>query len=245
MIWALYLFVDRSMGPETKRIQIRRIWEWSGEPLPDRPLELDRAFQKGIGATGTAYATRRWAEFQFFIAAMEDWKQKTRAERERLLNEPWGFAEWLEGISESQNRQFRHVLLYYLFPETFERIASSENKRQIVRAFQKELSDLGAIDLKRRIDVDRALLTLRERLEARQPGQTLDFYDVEAIRATWSTPAPGASQPEPKQSDLDRWYQDKFGKARVWVIAAGEGGRLWPSSNLKRSLRSEWTVSTI
>jgi 5-methylcytosine-specific restriction protein B len=36
MLWILYLSVsDSSIKGATKRMQIRQVWGWSGEPLPD------------------------------------------------------------------------------------------------------------------------------------------------------------------------------------------------------------------
>ena len=49
MLWVMYLFCSpRSMQPGTKRRQIRQVWEWSGEPLPDAPFELGEALQDGV-----------------------------------------------------------------------------------------------------------------------------------------------------------------------------------------------------
>ena len=49
MTWALFLIVYHGMlKPETKRDQIRQVWEWSGSVLPDNHWALDEVLAKGV-----------------------------------------------------------------------------------------------------------------------------------------------------------------------------------------------------
>ena len=100
MCWLLVLFPRASaMGGERKRELITTVWAWSGEALPlDRGM-LRVPLEDGVGNPGTAYNTRRWAELAFLITAVHALKTRDRAERERLLADPWRFAAWLDGMT--------------------------------------------------------------------------------------------------------------------------------------------------
>ncbi len=156
MFWVMYLFCSRrSMQPGTKRRQIRQVWGWSGEPLPDAPFELGEALQDGVGNPGTAFNTHRWREFRFFILAMGAWTELSKPRREARLADPWNLAEWLKEQDETRTRQLRHMLLYMLFPDHFEPFATASQKRDIVREFTKQFGeDPNRFDYKDRIAVD-------------------------------------------------------------------------------------------
>jgi len=58
ILWFYLLFPHHSkFGPEKKREQIRTVWEWSGDALPDTPYLNDERLM-GVGNPGTAYLTR-------------------------------------------------------------------------------------------------------------------------------------------------------------------------------------------
>lgn len=179
MLWVMYLFpVPGSMQPGTKRQQIRRVWEWSGEQLPDAPRELHEALDDGVGNPGTAFPTLRWKELLFFIRMMEAWKRLSASQREDRIANPWSLAKLLEERDETRTRQLRHILLYLLFPDHFEPFASASHKRNIVRAFAKRFGEeLATVDIKDRIAVDRQIIAIRERLQREGAAKDFDFRD--------------------------------------------------------------------
>ena len=140
MFWVMYLFTT-GMQPGTKRRQIRQVWEWSGESLPDAVFEFGEALQEGVGNPGTAFNTHRWREFLFFVLAMEAWTALSRPQREARLADPWSLAKWLKEQDETRTRQLRHILLYLLFPDHFEAFATATQKNIIVRAFAKKFGE--------------------------------------------------------------------------------------------------------
>jgi len=80
MFWVMFLFVSsKSMKGATKRLQIKTVWEWSGESLSSSP-ELGEPLENGVGSTGMAFFQLRWMELVFFIDAMRAWKQLPAAE---------------------------------------------------------------------------------------------------------------------------------------------------------------------
>ena len=139
MTWALFLIVYHGMlKPETKRDQIRQVWEWSGSKLPDNHWALGEVLAKGVVNPGQAYNTSRWRECRFFITTMISWFSLSSEDRKALLTDPWDFAEWLDSQKYCQGRQFRHAFLYLLFPDEFEAIMSQGHKEKIVNAFSKQ-----------------------------------------------------------------------------------------------------------
>lgn len=229
LLWLMYLFVaSESMGAETKRRHIARVWEWSGEPFPSDAPALGSPLERGIGHPGTAYNTGRWRELVFLITIMRSWKALPSDEQRRRAADGWNFAEWIDANAASKGRQLRHMLLYLLHPEQFERAATGRDKRSIVKKFRERFGEAAdEIDYRDRTRLDREILRIRERLEHEHDGQELDFYR-EPLRPLWSG---GDDSTRPIPSNVDearRWYAGTFGNARVWLVATGEGGRLWP-----------------
>ena len=243
MFWVMYLFCSPgSMQPGTKRRQIRQVWEWSGEPLPDAPFELDEALQDGVGNPGTAFNTHRWRELLFFILAMKAWTALSKPQREALLADPWNLAEWLKEQDETRTRQLRHMLLYLLFPDHFEPYATVSQKRIIVREFTKKFGeDPNQVDYKDRIAVDRQLLVVRERLQAGGAAEDFDFHDEPYLKV-WR-PDSGKSDSGdglPSRKEAEQWYQEKFREARVWAFAPGAGARYWDEFQEKGIIAIGW-----
>ncbi len=250
MLWVMYLFpVPGSMQPGTKRRQIRQVWEWSGEPLPEAPFELDGALSEGVGNPGTAFHAHRWREFRFFVLLMQAWTALSKPQREARLAKPWKLAEWLKELDETGSRQLRHILLYLLFPNHFEPLASAKQKRVIVRAFLKRLGeDPDKVDYKDRIAIDRQILVIRERLrkepvaelKKERAREDFDFYDNPYLKV-WRPPEDevGSDGPQPGP-EAEQWYREKFGEYRVWALAPGQGARLWDEFREKGIITIGW-----
>ena len=241
MLWVMYLYlVPASMQPGTKRQQIRRVWEWSDEPLPDAPLELEEALNNGVGHPGTAFQTQRWREFLFFVRSMEAWKPLSASQREARLSGPWKLAEWLEEQDEKRSRQLRHILLYLLFPEHFEVLATAKQKGAIVRAFAKEFGENPpAFNYKDRIAIDRHILVIRERLQEKGAAANFDFYDEPYLKV-WRPDSGGGADGLPSRGEAEQWYRERLGEARVWLLAPGEGARFWEEFRKKGIIAIGW-----
>ena len=241
MFWVMYLFpVPSSMQPGTKRQQIRQVWEWSGEPLPDAPFELNEALNDGVGTPGAAFHTLRWKEFLFLIRVMEVWTRLPASQREARLAVPWDLAEWLGEQDETGTRQLRHILLYLLFPDHFEPLATASQKRIIVRAFAKEFGeDPAAFNYKDRIALDRQIIVIRERLQKKGAPPDFEFYD-EPYRKVWQPDSGGDDGGLPSREESEQWYREKFGAARVWALAPGAGAQHWGEFREKGIIAIGW-----
>jgi 5-methylcytosine-specific restriction enzyme B len=102
--------------------------------------------------------------------------------RDRLLGDGWTFAEWLRGIPEEGSRQLRHMILFLLFPDQFERVFSGTDRRQIVLSFtEKSKADVESLYP---LEIDRELLRIRRTQEEKYRTKELDFY-VPPLAGAW------------------------------------------------------------
>jgi 5-methylcytosine-specific restriction protein B len=79
------------------------------------------------------------------------------ASKEKFLRDGWEFNKWLdsERISENDKRQFRHMLLFMLFPSEFGRIFSAGDRRGVVQKFRNlepaEIKKMSALEIDQEI----------------------------------------------------------------------------------------------
>ena len=228
MTWLYYLIVvSSSVKRVTKVDRIRTVWEWSGATLPEDHWALGEVLDGGMVNPGTAYQSHKWREFKFIITMMLDWGSRSTGERESLLNDPWSFAEWVDGQEDGRRRQFRHALLFLLFPDEFESIVSLHHKKNIVKAFHGETGKTPDVARMSLIELDRALLAVRGRFQDEHPGEERHFYESPLMeRWQGGSSTPNGDDRTDGAGD-EEWFQGRFGTADVWAIAAGEGARLW------------------
>lgn len=184
----VYFLFPSSVSGFRKREVVNEVFGWFGDSLPESSL-VYQAFQHGIGSGGQGYNTRRPFEIAFLINFVIAWKRLSPDEQQETAADPWRFHKLVEGIKDAESKQLRHMLLHLLFPDVFERIASGNHKRRVIKAF----SDLITEELD---NEDQDLLTIRNKLEALLPNQDLDFY-WPPLAAAWydnseGDPAKGA-----------------------------------------------------
>ena len=225
--WLYYLLVI-SVRPATKLDRIRRVYQWSGTEFREDHWALgEDILGGGIVHPGIGFAAHQWREFSFIVTLMCHWTSRPTRERQSLLRDPWEFAKWVDANPDGYGRQFRHALLFLLFPDQFEPIMSVSNKKAIVKAFREQTGDYSDVDQLDRIGLDQALLATRSRLQQTQPGREVDFFDA-PFRDVWhesSPPVTNDDQTDP--ADAEAWYRDRFGEADAWAMAPGDGARLW------------------
>jgi hypothetical protein len=204
MLWLMMLFPN-NVSSDTKQSLVRTVWAWSGEELSRDHPRLAEPLKNGVGSGGMGYNNYRWAELTLLILMMLDWRTRSRAEQESLLADPWRFGTWLDTIPGAQNRQLRHMLLHLLFPETFERISSGGHKAKVDAAFTPMLdgaAEPGTSLLAR----DRRLLQIREAMQARYPGETLDFY-IAPLKEYWTGDDDGDEEPAPNLPERKKKHE--------------------------------------
>lgn len=180
VLWGLLLFPS-NMTPATKRKQIAEAWSWCGEELNQDHVLLQDSVLLGIGSGGQAFHSLRFRELAFALRAIVSLKARQPAERVKVFSDYDAFFVWIDTVPEDGNRQFRHMLRYFAFPDQVERMSSNADRKAIVKAF-----GVGTADPKAWSDrqLDEALLTLRRRLETEHPGAVLDFYE-DPLRHRW------------------------------------------------------------
>ncbi|MCP4686715.1 MAG: EVE domain-containing protein [Desulfobacterales bacterium] len=181
LIWVM-LLCPSNIGGAKKKEAIKEIWTLSEEPLPGDSPWLQDACISGIGSAGPGYNTNRWREFVFIIRIMVAFKQLTPRERTALLEDRWALTKWLEPIPECDVRQFRHMLLYLLFPDHFERIFSGADRRKIVTTFGKERP--ARVNAMSHLEIDKELAAIRLEQEKTYGLLDLDFYEP-PLRDLW------------------------------------------------------------
>ena len=224
MLWLTLLFPS-NVGAAKKRENVLEIWSWSGQDLnAAHPLLADGALE-GIGSAGTAYNTHRWRELVFLIGALRDFKARDASEREQIASDPWAFSGWLSSLSEARHRQLIHILPHLLFPDTFERISSEGDKRQILAGFgdtpEKEIKKWSTVE------IDRALLELRRRLEE-EHGSDIDFYQEE-FESQWKNQTKNWLL----SWNPSRWTWDTLAADRATAISGEKADNRWRCSSSK------------
>jgi len=190
-IWVVLLFPHKtSIGPSTKLRHISEIWRWSGEEVPTTPLLSNAASLEGVGSPGTFYLTGIPTEFEFLLTVLREWKSLAATERTRLMttDPPWAFVSWLDQIADADKRPTRNTLLYLLFPDQIERIASNSHKRLIYAAFKNKIptDQRPSATSPTPLNLDRAILAIRQTLEAEYGTTELDFYRP-PLQGQWLT----------------------------------------------------------
>ncbi len=229
MLWVMMLFPSNTKR-ERKIELVRTVWNWSGVPLTDAHHALD-ALDMGIGSGGIGYNNYRPFELQLIIRFTRAWKQLDRNEQVRLAGDAWAFVDWFDRLPDAPSRQLRHMLLHLLFPNDFERVASTNDKRRIDKAFGKLLQDVDIAPGDRgpsAIARDRRLRRIRTVLEAEHPGLALDFYETPDVKARWQDSSTKQDEPA-DQATLDSGPMSPSIGSHVWVIGAAESAARWLS----------------
>ena len=160
-----------SISKSKKRERTKSIWRLSEIPFLEDSEWLRDDILGGIGHPGQSFIARRKSEWVFFIQFVIAFKKLPTEQRAKQLSNSWKFAEWLEKIPESENRALRHMILFLLFPENFERIFSKKDRENIVSKFTKE--PVGKLSV---LEMDRHIFNIRQREEEEHGTTELDFY---------------------------------------------------------------------
>ena len=187
-ILCVYFLFPSNVGGVRKRQVVNEVLGWAGDNLSESH-PVSAALSNGIGSGGQGYNTRRPFEIAFLIDLVIAWKKSPPDRQAVVAADPWLFQEFVDKIEDAESKQLRHMLLYLLFPDHFERIASSNHKRRIIKAFS------GLVKSEPENE-DRAILAIRGELEKLLPSQQLDFY-WSPLREAWYDDSEGASEGAP------------------------------------------------
>ncbi|WP_334068478.1 MrcB family domain-containing protein [Burkholderia cepacia] len=181
MIWLLYL-CPSSLTTTHKRRTIETIWAWSGESPPTDSRWLDDDVLAGVGSAGPGFNQNQRRELIFLINFVCSFRKLNGSEQQTLMDDGWAFDKWLRQVPDWDARQFRHMLLFLLFPDDFERIFGQNDRKTIVRHYsQRERRAVNRMDP---VQLDRELQAIRKRLETERGTTQLDYY-VPPLKGEW------------------------------------------------------------
>lgn len=181
MLWAALLFTVTHKA-QTKREYIQRIWALSGDPFPENSPMLAESVLDGIGSGGTGFVTNLWRELIYLIGLTAKLKEASTEERTNVLKSYDALIGFMTSVPMQGQRQLRHMLRYFAFPDEVERMSSNSERRAVLTAFTRatprELAGWSDRDL------DAALLQLRQKLQSEYGDEILDFYES-PLRERW------------------------------------------------------------
>ncbi|MGO4811343.1 McrB family protein [Cupriavidus sp. 2MCAB6] len=181
MMWVMYL-CPSSLTPAHKRKTVQTVWAWSSEEAPTNSRWLDDDALAGVGSAGPGFNQNQWRELVFLINFMRRFRELDAGERQRLMEDGWKFDEWLKEVPDWEARQLRHMLLFLLFPDDFERIFGQNDRKTIVRHYSKR--DRREVNRMDAVQLDRELQSIRKRLEVERGTTQLDYY-VPPLKGEW------------------------------------------------------------
>lgn len=237
IVWLIYLFplglplpdIKVSVRIKTKRNNVLRYIEMAAAShghqnlwnvrADNHPLLSDDVLG-GLGRSGQAYNQKRPEMFNYFLRVLSSWKALRPAEREAFdrPDAAWDFAKWLDRIPSAGGVPLRHALLHLLYPEHFERIVSSRQKRDIASSFSRViLSRNGGSRLLDQpysglLQTDYTLYQIRQYLQEELGTNELDFY-LSPLVEQWQQQLgprpplfddmPPQPEPEPDQQEAE------------------------------------------
>lgn len=181
MMWLLYL-CPSSLTAAHKLKTVQAVWAWSNEPFPVDSRWLDDDVLAGVGSAGPGFNQNQARELAFLINFLNLFYKLSAHDQRALMEDGWKFNEWLRQVPNWGSRQFRHMLLFLLFPDDFERIFGKNDRRTIAQHYSKrqrrEVNRMDAVQL------DRELQTIRKRLEIERGTTQLDYYTA-PLKGEW------------------------------------------------------------
>ncbi|KWF98083.1 McrB family protein [Burkholderia cepacia] len=181
MMWLLYL-CPSSLTAAHKRRTIQTIWAWSNAPAPTDSRWLDDDVLAGVGSAGPGFNQNQRRELVFLINFVRRFRETSDDVQKTLMEDGWALDEWLREVPDWEARQFRHMLLFLLFPDDFERIFGQNDRKAVARHYsQRERRAVNRMDP---IQLDRELQAIRKRLETERGTTQLDYY-VPPLKGEW------------------------------------------------------------
>ena len=170
------------------------------EPLGELPAEVQAlpivvALSGGIGGANPGFNLFRYQDMKALISIFRTWKQLSSTDQALKIQDPWAFQGVIDALPGMPVRGARHALLHILFPEFFERIASTSQKRQLRNAFVAKLGSSATGNL------DQDIFKIRG-IHGQERDPHFDYYDEPTLRAEWM---PDATVVEPETGESFYW----------------------------------------
>jgi 5-methylcytosine-specific restriction protein B len=182
MMWVM-LLCPSNIGSNKKRENINTILGWANRELGSNRKYLSDEVLNGIGSSGPGYNQFKWKELVYCINFTKAFLILTDNDKQKIITNGNDCAGFLESIDENETRQFRHMLLFLLFPDNHERIFGRRDRIAIAKSFSgKSKAHINALKAR---ELDLLLLQLRKEQEEIYGGMDLDWY-VSPLDEKWS-----------------------------------------------------------
>ena len=169
----------QTIGGPKKREVINLVLSWTGS-LIHIPEDLGAALDNGPLNPGLAFKTYRHRQLWLIVKFIRQWKQLDDVVRNEARSDPWAFKRQLLKFDDSASRTKRNALLHLVFPGAFEPIATWNDKRTLVGAFDYLLDTPTN-------DIDRKIAEIRSRLTSDYGyAAGFDFYD-QRVSVLWKS----------------------------------------------------------
>jgi 5-methylcytosine-specific restriction enzyme B len=228
IMWIL-LLCPSNISAEKKRENIKTIWDWSAVPYPSGSEWLLDEVLSGVGSAGPGFSNHRPRELTFCLNFLLAFRKFGNDQQASLLEQPWKFAEWIQGVPDAQARQFRHMILYVLFPDDFERVFSAGDRKSIAERFVG--LPLSKANKMMAVDIDKLLRQTRTDLEQKYKTTELDYYRSplkELWQHDWKTLEASLSVQHVRQAIAEIDKEGVSVDARSSTYDLIEGGKRYP-----------------
>lgn len=181
----------RGMGGDTKKALIEEVLSWGGASRVGVPADLWPAFDEGF-VRDQGYSSYRPFALAYLLNFMRAWKALDLAMRNLYLSDPWSLKQFAYTLPAPKAYGQREMLLFYIFPDSFEPITSREHKALIADRFSSDI-------VNPHTDIDQRLLQVRTALTAKYEDG-FHYYQAD-IRPLWqspdTSPLPNPAPPSP------------------------------------------------
>jgi 5-methylcytosine-specific restriction enzyme B len=163
----IYEVVPVNVGVAAKRRVVEGILKLAGDksPLPAKILD---AFTGGIANPGMWYLARPDVQFSFLVRFAAAFTALSEEERTAAATDPWQLRQVAGSVPVASGYGQRAALLHLMFPDTFESIIASQDKRRILDFYAERLGE-------RTRDEDKDMLALRRAFATDTP-EPIFFY---------------------------------------------------------------------
>ncbi len=204
LMW-LMLFCPSNIGPQSKRKTVNRILKTEELKIDSTNTFFKDEVLTGFGSGGVGYNQQRWRELVYAINLFSHFYGLPKTERQSLADNGLAMRKWLESIPDNENRQFRHMFLFMLFPDQHERIFGTTDRYRIL--VELDGQKWRTYSKMKASEIDELLYSTREKLEAEYQLEQMDWY-VSPIRALWqSTSKDGETEDGRMFNTLSRFLE--------------------------------------
>ncbi len=193
-----------SIGEKAKRHRVARMLAAMEHPV-EIPAEIEAGFSGGAFGTGQLLSGQIVPSLAVIINFANAWSRLELDQRERLIEDPWAFRDFVMALPKPNIPSQRLALMFLFHPETFLDIVAAHQREAIRDAFLGEIGDSTG-------DLDRDLFLITLALQKKTGGPVSYFTDP--LRLRWQRKSEPSPEPDPQGASADA-FDDQFIRAKT------------------------------